>query len=178
MFVYIPLHWLPRWLNGKEFACNAGDLGWDHPWVGKIPWRRKWQPTPVFLLGEFHGQRSLVSYSPWGHKESDVTEWLTFPLAFIYSPTEDYLSCFQVLAIMNKHQCVGFCVDISFQLFQVEFSFKIRNSRINVDKFNFFTSIYTLDFKNKSCNSHWENTIGPLKSLLFVRVRARMHEVF
>ena len=36
-------------------------------------WRRKWQPTPIFLRGEFHGQRSLESYSPWGHKESDMT---------------------------------------------------------------------------------------------------------
>jgi len=36
--------------------------------VGKIPWRREWQPTPVFLSGEFHGQRNLVGYSPWGHK--------------------------------------------------------------------------------------------------------------
>ena len=45
--------------------------------VGKIPWKRAWQPTPVFLPGEFHGQRSLVGYSPWGHKESDMTEWLT-----------------------------------------------------------------------------------------------------
>ena len=43
------------------------------PWVGKI-WRRKWQPTSVFLPGEFHEQRSLVGYSPWGHKESDMTE--------------------------------------------------------------------------------------------------------
>ena len=43
------------------------------PWVGKIPWRRKWQPTPVFLPGKFHGQRSLAGYSPWGHKESDTT---------------------------------------------------------------------------------------------------------
>ena len=39
-------------------------------WVGKIPWRRKWQPTPVILLEEFYGKRSLASYSPWGHKES------------------------------------------------------------------------------------------------------------
>ena len=38
------------------------------PWVGKIPWRRKWQPTPVFLPGESHGQRNLVGYSPWGHR--------------------------------------------------------------------------------------------------------------
>ena len=44
------------------------------PWVGKIPWKRAWQPTPVFLLGEFHGQRSLAGYSPWGHTELDTTE--------------------------------------------------------------------------------------------------------
>jgi len=44
------------------------------PWVEKIPWRRKWQPTPIFLSGEPHGQRSLVGYSPWDHKESDMTE--------------------------------------------------------------------------------------------------------
>ena len=46
-------------------------------WVGKIRWRA-WQPTPVFLTGESHGQRSLVGYSPWGHKESDTTERLHF----------------------------------------------------------------------------------------------------
>ena len=44
------------------------------PWVGKILWRRAWQPTPVFLPGESFGQRSLVSYSPWGCKESDTPE--------------------------------------------------------------------------------------------------------
>ena len=44
------------------------------PWVGKIPWRREWQPTPIFLPGEFHGQRSLVGCGPWGHKELDPTE--------------------------------------------------------------------------------------------------------
>ena len=43
-------------------------------WVGKIPWSRKWQPTPVFLPGKFHGQRSLAGYSLWGHKESDMAE--------------------------------------------------------------------------------------------------------
>ena len=51
-------------------------LGFD-PWVGKIPWRKEWQLTPVFLPGKLHRQRSLVGYSPWGHKESDRTEWLT-----------------------------------------------------------------------------------------------------
>ena len=47
--------------------------GFD-PWVGKILWRREWQPIPVFLPGESHGQRSLVGYSPWGHLEWDTTE--------------------------------------------------------------------------------------------------------
>jgi len=47
------------------------------PWVGKIPWRRKWQHTPIFLPGESHGQRSLVGYSPWGSKELDTSEGVT-----------------------------------------------------------------------------------------------------
>ena len=47
---------------------------WFDPWVGKVPWRRERKPTPVFLPGEFHGQRSLMDYSPWELKESDTTE--------------------------------------------------------------------------------------------------------
>ena len=47
-----------------------------NPWVGKIPWSWAWQPTPVFLSRESHGQRRLAGYSPWGHKESDMT-WVT-----------------------------------------------------------------------------------------------------
>ena len=46
-------------------------------WVGEISWRREWLPTPVFLPGEFHEKRSLTGYSPWGHKQSDMTEQLT-----------------------------------------------------------------------------------------------------
>ena len=50
------------------------------PWVGKIPWRRAWQATPVFLPGESHGQRNLVGYSPWGLTVSDMTKatWYTY----------------------------------------------------------------------------------------------------
>ena len=47
---------------------------WFDSWVWKIPWRRKWQPTPAFLPGESHGQRSLAGYSPWGRKELGMTE--------------------------------------------------------------------------------------------------------
>ena len=60
-----------------------------HHWVGKIPWRRKWQPTPVLLPGKFHGWRSLVGYSPWGRKESDTTEQLhSIPTnVMVWAPT-------------------------------------------------------------------------------------------
>ena len=56
--------------DGKESPFNAED-------PGSIPWRREWQSTPIFLPGEFPGQRSLLGYSPWGQKESDTTERLT-----------------------------------------------------------------------------------------------------
>ena len=52
---------------------EAQEIGFN-PWVEKIPWSRKWQSTPVFLTKEPHGQRSLVGYSQWGHKESGMTE--------------------------------------------------------------------------------------------------------
>ena len=68
----------PDGSDSKKSACNAGDRASIS--VGKIPWRRKWQPTPVFLPGKSHGQRSLVGYCPWGHKESDTTEQLTLSL--------------------------------------------------------------------------------------------------
>ena len=55
----------------KNPLANAGDI---RSWVGKISWRRKWQPTSVFLSGESHGQRRLPGYSPWGHQELDMTE--------------------------------------------------------------------------------------------------------
>ena len=71
---------IPWWLGKESDAMQepqeagaSGDVGLD-PWVRKIPWRREWQPTPVFLPGEFHGQKSLEGYSPWGHKELDMTK--------------------------------------------------------------------------------------------------------
>ena len=60
----------PRGTSGKESAHQCG----FNPWIGKMLWKRTWEPTPVFLPGESHGQRSLVGCSPCGHKESDTTE--------------------------------------------------------------------------------------------------------
>ena len=65
--------WASQGLSGKEPTCQCKRCGFDL-WVGKIPWRRKWQYTPVFLPGKSHGQRSLEDYSPWGHKELDTSE--------------------------------------------------------------------------------------------------------
>ena len=57
--------------GGKDATCHCRRLGFDR-WVGKIPWRREWQTSLLFLPGQFHGQRSLVGYNPWAHK--DTTE--------------------------------------------------------------------------------------------------------
>ena len=68
---------LPGWLSGKESICQCGRCRKHefNSWVRKILWRRKWQPTPVFLSGKSHGERSLVGYSWWSHKESDTAEY-------------------------------------------------------------------------------------------------------
>ena len=73
-FLAICIHngWASQWHSGKESACQYRRCKFDL-WVWKIPWKKKWQPTPVFLPGESHGQKSLAGYSPWGHKESDMT---------------------------------------------------------------------------------------------------------
>ena len=68
-----------RWLNSKESTCQCKRhkrLGFN-PWIWRISWRRKWLPTPVFLPEKSHGWRSLAGDSPWGLKESDMTEQLT-----------------------------------------------------------------------------------------------------
>ena len=90
---------LPRWLSGKNLPASAGDAGDSGSiLVGKIPWRRKWQPTPVFLPGESRGQRILAGYSPWGYKELDMTEQLT----------HTYIHIHRVLKIKKESLCITF----------------------------------------------------------------------
>ena len=74
-----------RRLGGQESACQVrrhNGRGFD-PWVKKIPWNRKWQPTPVFLPRKFHGQKRLEGYGPRGGKESNMTEYCTEVQRFI-----------------------------------------------------------------------------------------------
>ena len=89
LFTYMSLDFeygLPRWLSGKESAwqCRRHKRLRFDPRVRKIPWNRKWQATPVFLLGKFYGQRSLVGYSPWCPKELNTTEHITHKRLLIY----------------------------------------------------------------------------------------------
>ena len=72
----------PKWFSCKESTCQCRRHEFD-PWVRKIPWSRKWLLTPVFLPKEFHGQRSLVGYSPWSCKELGNIELAHIPLAII-----------------------------------------------------------------------------------------------
>ena len=84
-----------------QYQClQCGRPGFN-PWVRKIPWRRKWQPTPVLLPGKSHGWRSLVGYSPWGHKESDTTEWLHFSS---WALTDTWVLLEQLLSVIQERK--------------------------------------------------------------------------
>ena len=87
--------WLRVWLWCRRPRFNL--------WVGKIPWRRKWQPFQYSCLGESHGQRSMAGYSPWGSQESDTTEWLN--LLLIYLPYSRHCTQHQD-TVMSRRQCL------------------------------------------------------------------------
>ena len=76
-YLIVILTCIPWWLRRSRLCLQCRRPQFD-PWVGKISWKRKWQHTPVFLPGKSHGERNLVSYSSWGHKELDTTEQPTF----------------------------------------------------------------------------------------------------
>ena len=94
------------WLSAKESACQCKRCRFD-PWVRKIPWRRKWKPTPVFLPGNSHGQRILAGYSPRDHKEPDriwqlSTHKLDYTISKSFSGSELHCVCFKVEAMRNQ----------------------------------------------------------------------------
>ena len=87
---------LSWWLRWQRICLQYVRPGFD-PWVEKMPWRRAWQPTLLFLPGESHGQRRLVGYSPWGHKELDKTEHY-----YYYYYIKIYIRCFINIGFMNQ----------------------------------------------------------------------------
>ena len=90
IFMYVCM-WASQVVCGKESDCQCRRRRFN-PWSRKIPWRRKWRPTPVFLPGKSYGQRRLVGYSSWGGKESDRTEQLSvFMYLFERAPVVTYV---------------------------------------------------------------------------------------
>ena len=101
-FIYIVLYGnnrgLPWWLRWYSICLQCRRPRFD-PWVGKIPWRRKWQPTPVFLPGKSHGRWSLVGYCSWSRKGLDTTEWLHFHSLYgnrwvLHTSSLTWVSCY------------------------------------------------------------------------------------
>ena len=84
----------------KNPPAIAGDAGLI-PDLGKIPWRRKWQPIPVFLPGQSHGQRSLVGYCPRGLRESDTTEWLNSSISNRFSMYTIFIGFLYILLMYH-----------------------------------------------------------------------------
>ena len=124
---FSPSDWslgLSRWLSGKEFTCKCRRCRFD-PWVGKVPWRRKWQPTPIFLSGKCHVQKIPLAYSPWGCKGPDTTQQLnnnSCSLGFESKPrnsvvfyipnTSPELStqCSVALIVSWQHACIRYII--------------------------------------------------------------------
>ena len=113
-------------------------------WVGKTPWRRKWQLTPVFLPGESHGQRSLAGYSPLCHKELDVTEHNT-------QVSEPCQVRVPVPCEKHTHQPVYMCVDRSFDLVLQQ----PNKTLFKITQVSPFTSISLNVIISFICNKIW-----------------------
>ena len=103
--------------DGKISPCNARDLGStpdSYPWVRKIHWRRKWQPTPLFLPGEFPGQRRLAGYIQWDHKKLDTTERLT-----AYTHTQEIQDSYTTKIHCEWHHGDSSCLHLGDNLLDV-----------------------------------------------------------
>ena len=105
---YLSIHLL-RWLSWQRVWQQCRRPRFD-PWIGKIPWRRKWQPTPVFLPRESQGQRGLAGYSSWGCKRVGH-DWLNLPA---YSFVDRHF-CFHLFTILNSamNMCINICVPVT-----------------------------------------------------------------
>ena len=124
---------LPRWHSGKESTCQCRRCRGHRfdPWVRKIPGRRKWQATPVFLPGKFHGQRSLAGYNPWGRRESDTTEQQqrTFLVVLTGQSALPAWSGERTGTLLNISQCIGLLPTTENYL--ISNVSRLRNSTLN-----------------------------------------------
>ena len=132
--------------------------GFD-PWVGKIPWRNKWQPTPVLLPREFHGQRSLAGYSPWGHKESDITErlhFLSFLSAFLMVQFSHWYMTTGETIVLTMWTFVGNMMLLLFNmLFKFVTPFLPRSKRLLISWLQSLSAMILEPMKRKSYCFHF-----------------------
>ena len=123
----------------KASACNAGDLG-SIPGTERFPWRRKWQPTPVFLPGESHGRRSLVGYSPRDRNESDTTERLHFHFTVFF--TSPYHQPREGIGTRLQYSCLENPMDGEAWWAAVH---GVAESRIRLSNFTFTFHFHALE---------------------------------
>ena len=129
--------------SDNKSVCLQCGRPWFDPWVGKIPWRRKWQSTLVFLPRKFHGWQSLVGYSPRGCKESDTFEWLSL------SSCEVIQLCLTLCNHMDCSLSGSFC----------PWNFPVKNTR--VDCHFLLQEIFPTQESN-SCLPHCRQTLHHL----------------
>ena len=139
--------WLGEYKN-KNLICAVYKRPRFHPWVGKIPWRREWLPTPVFWPGDVHGQRLLTVYSPRGCKELDMTERLSL-MDWVFQSTTLFKSLY-VNWDTNKWFLVIFTPQISPT--QWEPIFKYFLSLLHVELCESLDHLFTLTVGNKHLN--------------------------
>ena len=106
-------------LYGKESACQYRRHKRCNfrPWVGKIPWSREWQPTLVLLTGKFHGQSSQAGYSLQGHKESDMTKWLS---VHTHTHTHTHTHVYLCIFFLFSFESLLLCTDLLLWLFLLQ----------------------------------------------------------
>ena len=139
---------LPRWCSGRESTCQCRRCRRRglNPWVRKIPWSRKWQPTLVFLSGKFHGQRSLVGYSLWSCKEPDTTEHTrahTHTHTHTYTHIHTYTHTNLLYLCINGHQEFFHTLAI------------ISNAAVNIVHISFLISTFVSFRWIPRCETAW-----------------------
>ena len=143
---------------------QCGKLGFD-PWVWKISWRREWQPTPVFLPGEFHGQRSLAGYSPWGDKELNTAEWLSLSLC---NPKAHYLGIYaREIKLCQKKSSMQ-------SSFIIVPNLKHSGCLVTSEQINKLWCIHTMDYNSLQHQRLWTtNTCNYMMSINCIVINVR-----
>ena len=154
-FVYTSKRVFPGSSASKKI-CLERRRPWFDSWVEKIPWRKDRLPTPVFLPGEFHEQRSLAGYSPWGRKDLDLTEWLSTAQHSIQVQSKNVSVSFSMW--ISIHSSAVCWINLSFS---VELLCTFGEVKRPHERINFWISFWSID---------WFVSVSSLQSLSRVQL--------